>query len=325
MKIWIGRKFLTIFLTTVATLAIASCYSTPSQTEQSPTSSIATRSLAETQVVSHALGQVKIPVNPQRVIVLHDMLILDSVLALDVKPVGSTYWNYEGERFRGIPPDLVADIPQVGDITQPSLEKILALKPDLILGMAFQKNYYELLSAIAPTVLIDHLKLYNFKEKLRYIALVLGKSDRAEKVLTQYQERIQQLQQQLAEKLENITISVIALERQNFYTYRLDYVVSNQVLSDVGLRFVSIQKNQKEPYLLSSIEVLPKHDADILFVMADWTKENPKPRSFLKDPIWSKLKAVQNNRVYEVDWHVGGPLGANRVVDDLFKYLVNTP
>ncbi len=40
------------------------------------------------------------------------------------------------------------------------------------------------------------------------------------------------------------------------------------------------------------------------------------------------FKAVKNKQVYEVDqniWFAGGPLGANKILDDLFKYLVKNP
>ncbi|GJD15253.1 ABC transporter, ferrichrome binding protein [Rivularia sp. IAM M-261] len=307
----------------VTVLAITACHSNTLQLKHNQISLTDARSLIETQIVTHALGKAKIPVKPQRTIVLHDMLILDSVLALGVKPVGVTYWPLAGERFRGIPKDLVANIPEVGSISQPSLEKIVSLKPDLILGTQYQKNYYRLLSAIAPTVLIDIHKMDDFKEMLQYISQILGKRDYAEVILTQYQQRIQQLQQQLRKNLKTITISVVALAGQNIYTYSPDSTVDGQIFRDIGLRRPLIQENQKEGSLLSSIEVLPEHDADVLFVIADWTKASPEPLYFLKKPIWSQLKAVQNNQVYEVNWNVGGLLGANRIIDDLFKYLVN--
>jgi iron complex transport system substrate-binding protein len=54
-------------------------------------------------------------------------------------------------------------------------------------------------------------------------------------------------------------------------------------------------------------------------------EENSETLSFLKQPIWSQLKAVQNKRVYKVKWDVGGAIGANRIIDDLYKYLGSTP
>ncbi|NJR38046.1 MAG: hypothetical protein HC781_03330 [Leptolyngbyaceae cyanobacterium CSU_1_4] len=73
--------------------------------------------------------------------------------------------------------------------------------------------------------------------------------------------------------------------------------------------------------------MLPEYDADVLFLMtehltADFKASNPESLSFLKRPIWSQLKAVQNNQVYKVNWTVGGVIGANRIIDDLSKYLV---
>ncbi|MDJ0593425.1 MAG: hypothetical protein QNJ72_26140 [Pleurocapsa sp. MO_226.B13] len=42
------------------------------------------------------------------------------------------------------------------------------------------------------------------------------------------------------------------------------------------------------------------------------------------DPLWSKLNAVQQGKVYDVPsyWIGMGPIAANLVLDDLFKYLV---
>jgi iron complex transport system substrate-binding protein len=42
------------------------------------------------------------------------------------------------------------------------------------------------------------------------------------------------------------------------------------------------------------------------------------------DPLWAKLNAVQQGRVYEVpDYWIGlGPLAAQAVIDDLFTYLL---
>ncbi|MFN6570073.1 iron-siderophore ABC transporter substrate-binding protein [Dendronalium sp. ChiSLP03b] len=320
-------KLLPFLLTIVAILAIAACQNDRLQLEKKQTSSTAVRTPIETRVINHALGQVEIPLKPQRVVVLEENLILDSVMALRVKPVGVVSCLDCEENFRGIPSQLVADIPVVGSIgSQPSLEKILSLKPDLILGLTWVKNSYGLLSKIAPTVLIDFPSMYDFKERLRYVAQVLGKSDRAEKLLTQYQDRIQKLQQQLGQQLKTRTISVIYLagSADVFYTYRPDFLAFGQIMSDVGLRL--IQKNQKEPQLTLSIEVLPESDADILFIMTellnkDFKQANPESLSFLQKPIWSTLKAVQNKQVYKVNWTVGGPIGANRIIDDLFKYL----
>ncbi len=325
-------NFLLIFLTTVAILVIVGCNSGTTEIEAKHTSSTVVQSPVETKVVTHALGEVEIPANPKRIVVLDESLLLDPVLALGVEPIGVISCQGCEENFRGIPDELVTGIPRVGSLGEPSLEKVIALKPDLILVRTWFKDSYDLLSKIAPTVMSDFFSMYDFKERLRYMAQVLGKSDRAEELLTQYQNRIQQLRQQLGNQLETKTISVIYLtgSADVFYTYNPDFLAYGQIINDVGLKLPLVQQNQKEWELTLSIEVLPEYDADVLFVMTEhlstkFKEANPEPLSFLKQPIWSQLKAVQNNQVHKVNWTVGGPIGANRVIDDLYKYLVKTP
>ena len=42
-----------------------------------------------------------------------------------------------------------------------------------------------------------------------------------------------------------------------------------------------------------------------------------------ENPLWNRLKAVQNNQVYNVDayWFGVGYLAADRVLDDLARYV----
>lgn len=314
------------FLTAFALLSIAACSSNTVQSPQNQNLKTV-RSPVATKIVNDAFGQVEIPLHPQRVVVLDDSVFLDPVLALGIKPVGATSCRRCIDTFRGIPSDLVTDIQDVGDFRQPSLEKVLSLKPDLILSYPNSQSYAQL-SAIAPTVAIKYEDLLDFKARLRHFAQILGKSDRAEEVLAQYEARIQQLRQRLGTEPETKTVATIYYYLgTQISVFRPDVFTHSQVLNDVGFQFIQPQNDQKEESLLLSIEVLPEYDADFLFVITSTVKdaERIKSLSFLKQSIWSTLKAVQNQHVYSVNWDVGGPIGANRVIDDLYKYLVNTP
>jgi iron complex transport system substrate-binding protein len=274
--------------------------------------------------VKHAGGVTKIPIRPQRIITLHDSTILDPVLALGVKPIGiATYAPGQGVLFRGINKDKVENIPQVGSAFQPSIEKILTLKPDLILGRESHKDIYTQLSNFAPTVLVEWGNFASFKENFWYIAQVLGQEEKAKLILNKYQERIQEFQQQMGERLQEIKVSVIGVSGQNIKSLNRD-AIFNQVIDEIGINRIPIQKNQKERYLVVSIEHLKKYDADVLFVINESGKQLS---DYLQNPIWSHMKAVQNQQVYEVDqgnWFSGGPLGVNKILDDLFKYLVDS-
>lgn len=156
--------------------------------------STAAQSPITTKVIEDAFGQVQVPLHPERIVVLDDHVYLDPILALGIRPVGILSCAPGcNEAFRGIPSELTIGIPDVGNLAQPSLEKILQLKPDLILAHTDNKHIYPLLSAIAPTVAIDYFTVTDFKKRLRYLARILGESDRAEELLVQYGDRVQQV------------------------------------------------------------------------------------------------------------------------------------
>ncbi|MHC5747383.1 MAG: ABC transporter substrate-binding protein, partial [Nostoc sp.] len=80
-------------------------------------------------------------------------------------------------------------------------------------------------------------------------------------------------------------------------------------------------------------ELIQKADGDVIFI---WTGENTSQatQTALKrleqlkvNPLWRNLKAVQKNKVYLVpDYWIGsGILAANAIIDDLFKYVIDTP
>jgi len=312
--------FLLFFLAFSTVLIVNACSNNAAQLESQENATFAPP--VETKVVEDALGQVEVPLHPQRVVVLDDHTFLDPVLALGIKPVGIVSCAPIClEPFRGIPNELVADIPDVGmNVMEPSLEKIFSLNPDLILANEGNEKIYEQLSAIAPTVLTDYHSVMNFKERLQYFAQILGKENRAGTLLAQYEDRIQQLQQQLGAKLETVTVSTLYFHDSQIFVASLDALTHHQIVSDVGLQFTQSHKNLKTPWASFSIEALPDYDADYLFLIT-----SDESLSFLDQPVWSTLKAVQNNQAYAVKWDVGGPIGANRVIDDLYKYLVGDP
>jgi iron complex transport system substrate-binding protein len=278
---------------------------------------------AKCRVIQHDLGEACIPIYPQRIVVLDEYYLLDNTLTLGVKPVGFA------PCFICIPPstrELVADTPNVGDIANPSLEKILSLKPDLILGLTWQATSYPLLSRIAPTVMIDP-EVRGFRETIEYVAEVLNKSDRVEEILANYDGQIQNFRQQLGEKLKVKTVSIIYLPGSgNFVVHKPELTTYGQIMSDAGIQFISAYKDLKiDGYNTLSIETLPDWDADFLFVLATYERdsESLKSLSFLKQPLWSTLKAVQNEQVYAVSWDVSGPTTANQLIDELYTYFAN--
>ncbi|PSB64479.1 iron-siderophore ABC transporter substrate-binding protein [Chroococcidiopsis cubana CCALA 043] len=304
------KPFLLIALSFLVTTA---CYSPVIQKYNIPiTSSPGCR------IVQHRLGETCIPVKPKRIIALDPRYLVDPVLALGIQPIGMATSIVRGkESLDGLTPDDTKSILNVGDAFNPSLEKILKLKPDLILAMDFaHKNIYKKLSEIAPTVLVNYEENTSFKKNLLYLAQLLDKEVEANELLLQYQTRIKKLRKQLSCKPQEIEVTVLIYYQGTFVITKSAHT-SHEIFSDIGLTN-KINLNSNE---VISVEILNQYDADILFIMDYDGKSKPL---FLKNPLIASLNAVKNNRAYFVDaikWSANGPLGVNRMLDDIFKYL----
>lgn len=316
------RRYLSRFVWQFCTailivIAIAACNNSSTQPNSTLTENC--------QVIEHAMGETCVPFNPQRIVVLGSTM-LEAVSALDQKPVGSP--------LSFVPPFLDKEgIVDLGDSDAINLERVLALKPDLILGITLDAPPYSQLSQIAPTVLVDFEHSGEWKEYFAFAGKVLGKSEEVNRVMSDYYQQAKELQKQIDSNNYEISIVRIYPTHINLYT-KSGFI--GTVLEDAGLSRPPSQNLDLEEtkqltgspiqYTISE-EVIDKADGDAIFVVVtSWNKEAQDLLASLKaDPLWSKLEAVQKGKVYEVgDYWIGsGVIAANAVLDDLEKYLVN--
>ncbi|MBI1241614.1 iron-siderophore ABC transporter substrate-binding protein [Umezakia ovalisporum] len=268
------------------------------------------------RVVRHAMGQTKVPFHPQRIVVLGG---LDNILALGIKPIAAT--TLSDNNFVQYLDDLTDGIEKIGMNGQPNLEKILYLKPDLILGLDWDANLYEELSLIAPTVLAQGD--IDWKRWLTKFGEALGKTEKAEKLLQDYDQRIKNLRQQLGDNLPQTQVSLVNFWKSYARIY-MNRSFGGLILQEIGLPR-PIYQNQNKTQENISLELIPKIEGDAVFLILGGHNES-KLQQFINHPLWLRLPAVQENRVYPVTsdiWIASwGIIGANGVVDDIFKYLV---
>ncbi|ULR48218.1 iron-siderophore ABC transporter substrate-binding protein [Streptomyces deccanensis] len=149
--------------------------------------------------VDHKYGSTTIKAEPKRIVTV-GLTDQDSVLALGKVPVGTTEWlgGYKGAIGPWAADKLgSAEAPTVlkDTGTGPQVEKIAALKPDLILAVygGLTKEQYESLSKFAPVV--AQPKAYNdygvpWQEQTETIGKALGKADEAAKAVADTEAKI---------------------------------------------------------------------------------------------------------------------------------------
>ncbi|GEM44686.1 ABC transporter substrate-binding protein [Deinococcus cellulosilyticus] len=267
------------------------------------------------RLIQHAMGETCVPKEIKRLVVL-DTGELDSALALGVKPVGAVqavggFPAYLKDRTEGITP--------VGTIAEPNLEKILALKPDLILSSKLRHgNIYNQLSKIAPTVMAEAVGVV-WKDNLKLNAQALNKTKAYQLLMNNYNNRILKIQGQLKKARVNTTISMIRFVPGQTRIMLQDNFIGT-ILRDVKLPRPKSQ-NKAGFMDVATPESIPLMDGSYIFYSAYGPSEATPMKDYLQSPLWKNLSAVKNGRAKEVNddyWYLGiGMLAANKVLDDL--------
>lgn len=291
--------------------------------------------------VEHTAGKTCVPDQIERLVTL-DTPSFENAIALGLKPVGTV----DTQRLTSYLQDQLEGVIDVGESGEPNLERVLTLKPDLILGLDFSQNIYTQAAQIAPTVLLEFEHSGLWKEVFHAYSETLHREDIERQVMANYRQRLQEFKQRFEapsppKQPAPFQVSVVRIYPARINLYFRDSF-PGIVLRDAGLarpeaQDISASEAQdryQNPIQASiSLEALDQADGDALFV---WTSENTpeenqtaqqKWEELQADPLWQQLNAVQNNRVYFVPsyWIGSGPLAANAILDDLFKYLIATP
>ena len=258
---------------------------------------------AGTRLYKDALDrEVEIPAHPQRVITSQ---YLPQMIALGMKPVGAATHLLTG--FAAIK-DQVGGIEDVGAANELNVEKMLTLKPDLILVAEWNRDAVEQLSKIAPTVVVQWEGQDPF-EHLRVVADVLDQSEAAEQWLQAYKAKSDEARAKLAgfvDPSETFGAVVIGgFENRQLRVYGPGNV-GYTLFETLGLPMTEQvrtewEKGDNSLGLSISLEQLPEFaSADRLFLVTfhndeDFVSEVEQSR------LWNNLPAVKNNKVYRVD------------------------
>ncbi|MCU0491718.1 MAG: iron-siderophore ABC transporter substrate-binding protein [Chloroflexaceae bacterium] len=297
------------------------------------------------RLFDHALlttDPVCIPQNPERVIAL-DMASVELTLLTNKTLVATSNWIL-GELPLLVPP-FAERLRTVEDVGYPAnLEKVTALKPDLILaaggtevGDAIDVDKAR---AIAPLIIADPVIYNDWKLGMQFWSDVLGVPDFYTAMEQNYRTRVGELQAALGDA-RNREISVLSTSTYGISLWMPD-TPPGAILADVGMarpesqRLVgdaAQERYQAKQYIPISTERLDLADADAIFYFTyastdaeTATKERDSMTVFEQQPVWQSLSAVKAGQAFRVPeywWRSQTYLLANKVIDDLFVHLTD--
>ncbi|MGR6337494.1 iron-hydroxamate ABC transporter substrate-binding protein [Priestia megaterium] len=235
-------------------------------------------------------GPVKVPANPKRVVVLGSYA--GNVMSLGVNIVGVDSWSKMNPRFE-------KKLKGVEEVSDENLEKIIKLKPDLIIGLSTTKNV-DKLKKIAPTVTYTYDKVDYLTQHVE-IGKLLNKEKEAQSWVNDFKKRAAKAGSDIKAKIgDDTTVSVIENFDKQLYVFGDNWGRGTEILyQEMKLKMPEKVKDMalKDGYYAISPEVLPEYAGDYLI----FSKNQDGDTSFEKTDTYKNIPAVKNNHVFEAN------------------------
>ncbi|MDI9513275.1 MAG: iron-siderophore ABC transporter substrate-binding protein [Caldicoprobacterales bacterium] len=277
--------------------------------------------------IVHSKGTTTLEKPAQRVVAL-EWIYGENMLAMGVEPVGMTdiegYYTWMNNG--GIKLD--DSVVNLGVRGSANLEDIAALKPDLIVTADYYEYDYELLSAIAPTIVLtpypgeqypsgeyDHMI-----SSIEIMGKALGLEDKAAEVIAS----LDQAYAKASERLKDTSIDFNYIELIDFSTADTvsmylftDSSIHTSILEKIG--FTNMYRPEKfELYGQTNINVenLVGLDNYSLFIVAE-KGEDVFSKGLISENVLNGLKFYTENNMYYLGTNASpfGPLSTLSFVD----------
>ncbi|WP_338556815.1 AraC family transcriptional regulator [Paenibacillus sp. KS-LC4] len=258
---------------------------------QESASSGGAASTAEMVTYSAVNGEVKIPKNPQRVVIIAGAFA-GHLLALGIKPVGAGE-----EAFNSYTEGKLDGVESIGDGI--AYEKILELQPDLIIVWN-DPAVLDRLNQIAPTVVVDYG--VPVREQLLEFGKMTGREEQANAWISAWDKKIADYKPKVQAAVGDKTVAIFdSGSAKEFYAYGNKLGRGGEIIyGEFELKAPPIiQKEAIDSgtgWAKLSLELLPEYAGDYIFI-SEWTGMD-NPEAVFEGSMWEQLDAVKNNRVF---------------------------
>lgn len=287
----------------LAILAIISgllLYYLPDMTSGHNAESNNTSQTFKEKTIVHDFGTTELKKAPKRIVILDNLYgeILDP---LDITPVGATTGQADSQEFSTLFKKQYKDakVVSVGWQGNPDLDKIAELKPDLILMTGEQEDLYDELSEIAPTVgyQINTDENWDYHETSLKVAEIFDKRDEMKKDLDRLDAREAVFAENVKAKFGNQKLMYLRVTDNDIRYYAYGHF---------GYLYDTYHFNRAETFNPDDMfqvidpDKLKDINPDLLIVQAD--SQELLDNKLKNTPVWTSLKAVQNNKVIYADY-----------------------
>lgn len=293
------KGFMPVIVMLLLAMIVSACSSTPN-TATEPNRVGKPSVEKTTKMFKDATGEIEIPIHPERIV---SITFLGDLAALGVKPVGAGSIALENSILLS---KELEGVENVGDV---SIEKVMQLKPDLIIVPTYlPAEITDQLKKIAPTVALAAGTLEGTDpiEEVRTFGKLLGKETEAEAFITRYKQKAAEAKEKLKGIIgANETVGSYSIWAKNFWVWPKTRDAGYNLIEMFGLKPVDKVKNEIFPTGQGkdiSLELLSEYAADHMFISV-YEPDGGAERAteIMNGPLWKNLDAVKNHHVYMLD------------------------
>ena len=266
---------------------------------------------ASAVTIKDAKGEFTLDKTPSRVVAL-EYSFVDALAQVGVSPVGVADDN-KVDRILPQVREKIAVWQSVGSRSQPSLEVIASLKPDLIIADPSRHTaVFEELKKIAPTVMFDsrHESYQENLETAQKIGDLVGKSAEMKAKINEHNDYIANIAKNLGVQGKKASFGT---SREDKFNIQNDNGYVGSFLTTLG--FAPTKLNSDQAFVEINLEQLVMEKPEYLFI-AHYRDESIA-RKWEAEPLWKAIPAVKANHVYSVDsdmWARGRGLEASKIM-----------
>lgn len=281
--------------------------------------------LATTRTVVDATGtEIKIPTHPKRVVILN-IANLDMYYAVGGEVVGKPKSAYYSKELMAA----TADVPSIGGLHSPSVEAIIGMHPDLVIGVnvPFNTNLREMLGQANIPLYINNLNTYeDVVNTLRFFGELTGHEDVANVTAKRAEDHYNKVV--ALAKEEKGPRSLIIFGAPGSFSMATTTSFSGNLLKTLGGDNIADRDSSLSgDYVPLSMEYIIKENPEVIFFIS----MTPKPdsietfkRDMLESSSWQDISAVKSGRIYYLSGGLfalnpGTPI--NEALDIMYKDL----
>lgn len=250
-----------------------------------------------TRTVNYLDKEYVVPANVERIVITGALEAMEDAVLLDVHPVGMV--SFSGE-FPPLYSSIADQAESIGEKTEPNFEKILSLKPDVILGSSkFDEAVVQKLEQIAVTIPYSHIST-NWEANLALLGELSGKESEAKQIIEQYKQDLETGKAKIEATMKDKSIAIIRIRSGELNIYGPDLFFNQILYTDLAIAPpAEIAAAEKQATI--SVEKLAEMNPDVLYIQFS-EDENANATDaldkFKANPIFSSIKAVKNDQLY---------------------------